>query len=298
VCEAPTSRYCICGASFAHTTVGKELDIFVKFVRDAKNPCLRSDDPQDQYDFARLFSELSNRHGGVACPPVPLLRVIFLGATTGNPEATAALSRAAFRGLTAFAEALRRRIERGLPVFRAGQCPGGALRQVAAEVAGFSRNVAPALAKVLTACTHRATAAERERAIADAVRQVTQCAAFVRAARPARGKKRAPATTAVMGGTYRRKRFCELLFLAVSVGCAGWHMLRRDCDAAGGDWPVADGTVQGLCRIWPNLTSQRRFREALRALQRALKPGDVDMPSIAALLCFGEKQRKRIIEWS
>ena len=74
-------------------------------------------------------------------------------------------------------------------------------------------------------------------------------------------------------------------------------MGRRDSDAAGGYWPVAAGTAEGLRRIWPGLASQRPLREGLRVLQRALRPGDVDLPSISALLCFGEKQRKDIMQW-
>ena len=336
VCGSPTSRTCICGASFAHTTREKELGLFTAFVRDKGNPCLRADDPQDQAEFAQLFSELSNAHGGAACPPVALLRVLFVGAVTGNPQSTAALGPAAFRGPKAFSKALRQRLARGLPVFRAGQCPGGSLRQVGAELAGFSRGVAPALAKTLKACAPRSPAASREAAIADVARQVAFCAASARAARPARSKtaraakptarlargktaraaksaarlargkaaraaakkaRRASATTMVMGGTYRRKRFLELLFLAAACGCAGWRVGRRETDAVGGVWPVAAGTAAGLRRIWPGLRSPRLLREGLRALQRALRPGDVDLPSISALLCFGGKQRKKIIQW-
>ena len=328
VCGSPTSRTCICGASFAHTTREKELGLFTAFVRDTGNPCLRADDPQDQAEFAQLFSELSNAHGGAACPPVALLRVLFVGAVTGNPQSTAALGPAAFRGPKAFSKALRQRLARGLPVFRAGQCPGGTLRQVGAELAGFSRDVAPALAKMLKACARRSPAASREAAIADVARQVAFCAASARAARPARSKTaraakptarlargktaraaksaarlargktaRASATTKVMGGTYRRKRFLELLFLAAACGCAGWRVGRRETDAVGGVWPVAAGTAAGLRRIWPGLRSPRLLREGLRALQRALRPGDVDLPSISALLCFGGKQRKKIIQW-
>ena len=336
VCGSPTSRTCICGASFAHTTREKELGLFTAFVRDKGNPCLRADDPQDQADFAQLFCELSNAHGGAACPPVALLRVLFVGAVTGNPQSTAALGPAAFRGPKAFSKALRQRLAHGLPVFRAGQCPGGSLRQVGAELAGFSRGVAPALAKTLKACAPRSPAASREAAIADVARQVAFCAASARAARPARSKtaraakptarlargktaraaksaarlargkaaraaakkaRRASATTMVMGGTYRRKRFLELLFLAAACGCAGWRVDRRETDAVGGVWPVAAGTAAGLRRIWPGLRSPRLLREGLRALQRALRPGDVDLPSISALLCFGEKQRQKIIKW-
>ena len=313
VCGSPTSRTCICGASFAHTTREKELGLFTHFVRDTHNPCLRADDPQDQAEFARLFCELSNAHGGAACPPVALLRVLFVGAVTGNPQSTAALGPAAFRGPKAFSKALRQRLARGLPVFRAGQCPGGSLRQVGAELAGFSRGVAPALAKTLKACAPRSPAASREAAIADVARQVAFCAASARAARPARSKTaraakptarlargktaRASATTMVMGGMYRRKRFLELLFLAAACGCAGWRVGRRETDAVGGVWPVAAGTAAGLRRIWPGLRSQRLLREGLRALQRALRSGDVDLPSISALLCFGVKQRKKIIQW-
>ena len=328
VCGSPTSRTCICGASFAHTTREKELGLFTAFVRDKGNPCLRADDPQDQADFAQLFCELSNAHGGAACPPVALLRVLFVGAVTGNPQSTAALGPAAFRGPKAFSKALRQRLARGLPVFRAGQCPGGSLRQVGAELAGFSRGVAPALAKTLKACAPRSPAASREAAIADVARQVAFCAASARAARPARSKTaraakptarlargktaraaksaarlargktaRASATTMVMGGAYRRKRFLELLFLAAACGCAGWRVGRRETDAVGGVWPVAAGTAAGLRRIWPGLRSPRLLREGLRALQRALRPGDVDLPSISALVCFGEKQRKKVIRW-
>ena len=325
VCGSPTSRTCICGASFAHTTCEKELGLFTAFVRDKCNPCLRADDPQDQAEFTQLFSELSNAHGGAACPPVALLRVLFVGAVTGNPQSTAALGPAAFRGPKAFSKALQQRLARGLPVFRAGQCPGGSLRQVGAELAGFSRGVAPALAKTLKACAPRSPAASREAAIADVARQVTFCAASARAARPARSKtaraakptarlargktaraaksaaakkaRRASATTMVMGGAYRRKRFLELLFLAAGCGCAGWRVGRRETDAVGGAWPVAEGTANGLRRIWPGLRSPRLLREGLRALQRALRPGDVDLPSISALLCFEEKQRKKIIQW-
>ena len=328
VCGSPTSRSCICGASFAHTTREKELGLFTAFVRGKGSPCLRADDPEDQAEFAQLFSELSNAHGGAACPPVALLRVLFVGAVTGNPQSTAALGPAAFRGPKAFSKALRQRLARGLPVFRAGQCPGGSLRQVGAELAGFSRGVAPALAKTLKACAPRSPAASREAAIADVARQVAFCAASARAARPARSKTaraakptarlargktaraaksaarlargktaRASATTKVMGGTYRRKRFLELLFLAAACGCAGWRVGRRETDAVGGVWPVAAGTAAGLRRIWPGLRSQRLLREGLRALQRALRPGDVDLPSISALLCFGGKQRKKIIQW-
>ena len=328
VCGSPTSRTCICGASFAHTTREKELGLFTAFVRDKCNPCLRADDPQDQAEFAQLFCELSNAHGGAACPPVALLRVLFVGAVTGNPQSTAALGPAAFRGPKAFSKALRQRLARGLPVFRAGQCPGGSLRQVGAELAGFSRGVAPALAKTLKACAPRSPAASREAAIADVARQVAFCAASARAARPARSKTaraakptarlargktaraaksaarlargktaRASATTMVMGGAYRRKRFLELLFLAAACGCAGWRVGRRETDAVGGVWPVAAGTAAGLRRIWPGLRSPRLLREGLRALQRALRPGDVDLPSISALLCFGGKQRKKIIQW-
>ena len=328
VCGSPTSRTCICGASFAHTTREKELGSFTAFVRGKGSPCLRADDPEDQAEFAQLFSELSNAHGGAACPPVALLRVLFVGAVTGNPQSTAALGPAAFRGPKAFSKALRQRLARGLPVFRAGQCPGGSLRQVGAELAAFSRGVAPALAKTLKACAPRSPAASREAAIADVARQVAFCAASARAARPARSKTaraakptarlargktaraaksaarlargktaRASATTKVMGGTYRRKRFLELLFLAAACGCAGWRVGRRETDAVGGVWPVAAGTAAGLRRIWPGLRSQRLLREGLRALQRALRPGDVDLPSISALLCFGVKQRKKIIQW-
>ena len=328
VCGSPTSRTCICGASFAHTTREKELGSFTAFVRGKGSPCLRADDPEDQAEFAQLFSELSNAHGGAACPPVALLRVLFVGAVTGNPQSTAALGPAAFRGPKAFSKALRQRLARGLPVFRAGQCPGGSLRQVGAELAAFSRGVAPALAKTLKACAPRSPAASREAAIADVARQVAFCAASARAARPARSKTaraakptarlargktaraaksaarlargktaRASATTKVMGGTYRRKRFLELLFLAAACGCAGWRVGRRETDAVGGVWPVAAGTAAGLRRIWPGLRSQRLLREGLRALQRALRPGDVDLPSISALVCFGEKQRKKIIQW-
>ena len=328
VCGSPTSRTCICGASFAHTTREKELGSFTAFVRGKGSPCLRADDPEDQAEFAQLFSELSNAHGGAACPPVALLRVLFVGAVTGNPQSTAALGPAAFRGPKAFSKALRQRLARGLPVFRAGQCPGGSLRQVGAELAAFSRGVAPALAKTLKACAPRSPAASREAAIADVARQVAFCAASARAARPARSKTaraakptarlargktaraaksaarlargktaRASATTKVMGGTYRRKRFLELLFLAAACGCAGWRVGRRETDAVGGVWPVAAGTAAGLRRIWPGLRSQRLLREGLRALQRALRPGDVDLPSISALVCFGEKQRKKIIRW-
>ena len=106
-----------------------------------------------------------------------------------------------------------------------------------------------------------------------------------------------PATTQVMGGVYRRKRFLELLFLAAACGCVGWHVGRRETDAVGGYWPVATGTAEGLRRIWPGLRSPRLLCEGLRALQRALRPGDVDLPSISALLCFGGKQRKKIIKW-
>ena len=109
--------------------------------------------------------------------------------------------------------------------------------------------------------------------------------------------RRASATTMVMGGAYRRKRFLELLFLAAACGCAGWRVGRRETDAVGGVWPVAAGTAAGLRRIWPGLRSPRLLREGLRALQRALRPGDVDLPSISALLCFGGKQRKKIIQW-
>ena len=323
VCGSPTSRTCICGASFAHTTRKKELGLFTAFVRDKGNPCLRADDPQDQAEFAQLFSELSNAHGGAACPPVALLRVLFVGAVTGNPQSTAALGPAAFRGPKAFSKALRQRLARGLPVFRAGQCPGGSLRQVGAELAGFSRGVAPALAKTLKACAPRSPAASREAAIADVARQVAFCAASARAARPARSKtaraakptarlargkkarakktaaakKAARRPTMVMGGAYRRKRFLELLFLAAACGCAGWRVGRRETDAVGGVWPVAAGTAAGLRRIWPGLRSPRLLREGLRALQRALRPGDVDLPSISALLCFGGKQQKKIIQW-
>ena len=321
VCGSPTSRTCICGASFAHTTQEKELALFTAFVRDKCNPCLRADDPEDQAEFAQLFSELSNAHGGAACPPVALLRVLFVGAVTGNPQSTAALGPAAFRGPKAFSKALRQRLARGLPVFRAGQCPGGSLRDVGAELAAFSRGVAPALAKTLKACAPRSPAASREAAIADVARQVAFCAASARAARPARSKtacaakptarlargktaraaakkaRRASATTMVMGGAYRRKRFLELLFLAAACGCAGWRVDRRETDAVGGVWPVAAGTAAGLRRIWPGLRSPRLLREGLRALQRALRPGDVDLPSISALLCFGEKQRQEIIQW-
>jgi hypothetical protein len=302
VCGSPTSRHCICGASFAHTTVKKELGSFVAFVRDKGNPCLRADDPQDQAEFAQLFSELSNTHGGAACPPVALLRVLFIGATTGNPQSTADLGHAAFRGPKAFSKALRQHLARGLPLFRSGQCPGGALRQVSAELAGFSRDVAPALAKTLKACAPRSPAASREAAIADVARQVTFCSASVPAAKPtarvargktaraaksaarlARGKaaraatkqaRRAPATTQVMGGVYRRKRFLELLFLAAACGCVGWHVGRRETDAVGGYWPVATGTAEGLRRIWPGLRSPRPFVRGLaRAAARAKAGG-------------------------
>ena len=88
-----------------------------------------------------------------------------------------------------------------------------------------------------------------------------------------------------------------MIFIALTSNIAGLHMDRRDADASAGVWPVADNTAVGLRKIWPGLSGQRQLREALRVLQRALKPGDVDFASVSALVCFHLKAKKGVVHW-
>ena len=88
-----------------------------------------------------------------------------------------------------------------------------------------------------------------------------------------------------------------MIFIALGSNIAGLHMDRRDADASAGVWPVADNTAAGLRKIWPGLSGQGQLREALRVLQRALKPGDVDVASVSALVCFYSKAQKGVVLW-
>ena len=83
----------------------------------------------------------------------------------------------------------------------------------------------------------------------------------------------------------------------VSCHAAGLFLRPSEVNACAGEWPVPSGTVAALRKIWRGLKGQRQFREALRVLQRALVPGDVDICAITALLWFWNKGRKEIIGW-
>ena len=214
----------------------------------------------------------------------------------GQPGVHRSLGHAAFRGPKAFRRALAKYLKRDVSVFRAGQCPGGQIRNLVAELAAFSKTLGPVLARTLQACTRGASVSARENALRSSVQLIAESDETVRGTRVSKTTgKRTKATFAVLGGKYRRKRLCELLFLGMSDGAGGLHMRRREADAAAGVWPVATGTADGIRKIWSRLPS---LREALRVLQRALKPGDIDIPSISALLCFKEKDRKGRNAWS
>ena len=60
-------------------------------------------------------------------------------------------------------------------------------------------------------------------------------------------------------------------------------------------WPIPANSMKGLRSIFRGLRFSQRH-EAMRVLQRALPPFDMDVPSLTASLCFYMEQGN-VIQW-
>ena len=304
VCGAPVSKYCICGATFAKKTKKAALGGFARFVRHRNTPCIRADDPQDQSDFATLLVRIAKetRRLRRRARILRLLRAAWVCATLGSPESASELASVAARSGEAFEEKLAERTRRGLPVFRGGQCPGNNVQGLAPALKSFSQHIAPKLAKAVDKCRRAAGSATRADAFRTIIKTISEsknrCVAIKKFKSKAGKKVKRKVAVATLGGAYRRKRLCEMLvLLLVHCRAAGLYLKRVETNACAGVWPISAGSMLGIRAIWPGLRGQDRGREALRVLQRALKPGDVDIIAISALLCFGQRTRRGSIAW-
>ncbi len=106
--------------------------------------------------------------------------------------------------------------------------------------------------------------------------------------------------TVVQGfGSYRQKRFLEVLALAGVCGAVGVNISSSDYDYAADIFPSAKNTAKGLRTSFPTAKTKPLQRAGIRCLSRVPSHRGAKMPFCytAAMLCFQRKEKEGLQDW-
>ena len=106
--------------------------------------------------------------------------------------------------------------------------------------------------------------------------------------------------TVVQGfGSYRQKRFLEVLALAGACGAVGINISSSDYDYAADIFPSAKNTAKGLRTIFPTAKTKPLQRAGIRCLSRVLSHRGANVPFryTAAMLCFVRREADGVQSW-
>ena len=281
LCDAPSTRMCVCGADFAMTTRELELTSLVRFVRSSKTPVYAETDPEDQYEFLKMV----HHYLGTAAenPWHGLARFCTVAAFSGSPANVGALE----VGLRLdasdedFLEVLDKHVLAGKKFWRGGQAHGRlAKTELVPSMARVCAQHMSDLGRLLREW-HESEVDARPQATLAYLTRVNAVAAELK------------------GGHYFAKRNMELVVIVGAASRQAFSFRVVDLDRVANVWPVGPGTEKGLKKIWPALRGQGQLRQALRVVQRALGSGAAKVPlvRISAFICFWMRQLDGTLSW-
>ena len=101
-------------------------------------------------------------------------------------------------------------------------------------------------------------------------------------------------------GSYRQKRYLELLAVAGSVQFGGIALTEAHLDAGLSLWPIACNTKEGIRRIFPRASNDSLQRQCIRLLVRTFSHGGAKMyvPRMSAMLCFQRKEASGVMRFT
>ena len=284
VCWATNRRLCPCGAKFVAGHDASELRAFGAFIMSQRNPCLRAWDPEDQRELLESMTTAISIHldpqHSQAQRDHGIASLCALVALTGR---AATIDRLGPLAINLSWQGLGAEIDRmkaaKVSIFRGGQRPGtigvarlAAAVQAFAEVAGSALSAAFGMLRsgdqrhgVFLACS----------VVSDLV------------------------TAGASSGVswYKAKRFVELLALLCYAGVDLMVLVPSDLRVTHSVYPIPRNSCSGLLRIFPGAASGKDQREALRLLQKILKPSTLDIGVVIASLCFWQQQLSGVIDW-
>jgi hypothetical protein len=299
LCWSTVAYYCPCGWELAAEHNVDQLVAFGAFAFAAKNPLLRAWDPEDQRQLLAAMRQSCDSAAWVSLSPTQRLQGVAslccLAGLTGRASTVeCAGAAAASMSWSELEDKVKGIVAAGLPVYRGGQHPGSISP---AKVAETVRAIDSAVGLALGAALQKLTAqwAEELQARVPASDHVRRegILDFI-------GVVNSIAEQRLVSGIshYKAKRIVEMLQLAAYGGLASLYAIPKDLRVAHGVYPLPQNSMSALAAIFPTIRSNEHRRAGLRLLQKTLKPGCFDIPSVVAMLCFWTEQQHGVIDYS
>ena len=283
VCAGVLTQDCSCGASLLSTMNLKEFTDACSFIRDSRTPVLASTDPRDQRQLQQAMSETVARVRETDQKLIAILRLCLYLSLVGKTDSVETVGPCCLSGDWG---AMRLALQKMPPgaIFRGGQRPyAGGTAGLPAAIATLDRldvQYGKTLCDALRRWTSAASSSLRARAVWDFVEAVAS-------------------VPVPEFGSYRQKRFLEVVMLAGMAGLGGFHCNDGDFNFASGVFPIACNTETAVRTMFPAASSRALQRQGIRALQRALSHcgRTIAFDRLCALLCFWMKNKTGSISW-
>ena len=298
LCWTTNAAYCPCGSELAASHDAEALAAFGSFTFAPQNPILKAWDPEDQRELLAVMRKACAEATWISWIPEMMLRGVVslccLAGLTGRAStvgrAGAAAASLRWGDLKADVADI---IAAELPVYRGGQHPGPiAPDQVADKIeeidSVLGASIAAGLMKLMAEWSDEQ---QTYLSPSEGLRREGMLE-FVSAIGSA-------VDAHVVSGLshYKAKRIVEMLLLAAYGGLVRLHADPEDLRVVLAVYPLPKNSMTALGRIFPGVRSSTQRREALRLLQKSLKPCRFDVASIIAMLCFWTEQQSGKIKY-
>ena len=298
VCWTTNSDYCPCGWEFAASHNKDALSSFGSFVFSPRNPILRAWDPEDQRELLKAMKNACAQPAWNLLPVEKKLRgVAALCSLAGFTGRASTVERAGTAAASLCWDDLSTDIGRiiaaKLPVYRGGQRPGNiAPDQVAAKIKEIDSEVGDSLAASLLKLSSQ-WCDDQQVYVTPSISSRREGILEIIGAIQTTVQK-----SVVLGlSRYKGKRIVEMLLLAAYGGLAGLYAVPEDLRVVHGFYLLPDNSMTALNDIFPCARSEAQKREALRLLQKTLKPCHFDVAVLVAMLCFWTEEKNGKIHY-
>ena len=241
VCKSASTRACICGAHFAKQTDIAKLSEFVTFIRASSTPVYNEVDPEDQFGFVTLASDIfytGNRTYRA------LARFCIVAAFSGDPSIVRNFKQSLqYCCDQHFLDALAAHLVAAKPFWRAGQSHGPLRKDDL--VSAFKHCFSEQLGYLAELLEHWDTNVSDQRSMA--IRKVMEFSGQV--------------WKTFQAADYFQKRFFEMVVLFREILPGHFTFRASDIDCVADVLPLGPGTKRGLRTIWPRLRGDNLMRQ-------------------------------------